>query len=369
MKKDAHELILDFIRSRPPLKQVSASTGPPAGMTVLVGPTGAIPTLGMPSPGHGHHLRSHLCIPQASERRLRPLPQKQRTLHEKILEEIRQERKLRPVEQKGTGVPSPLCHAARVPIPTALSPSLRRIQLPALHPARLRRPPELQLLPRAVPVPSQRRACAPAATRPAQGAHPGRDGGDEPLRGKGEPAEVGKHGGCPGALRDTVPMASQEEDSPATEVPLKRDRSFSEQDLAQLQSQLGGEQAAPRDPEPLQPEPRPRSGTTRGLHVPVPRGSVLCLSAVVAPGNMSLPWPPCPSLQVLSPPAATHCQMAQHCPGLPSAPWRRGQRMDPVLPPPAAPSTSGWWVLGTPAGNTGAGDTRRACPWVHGRLA
>ncbi|KFV70347.1 Protein spire 2, partial [Dryobates pubescens] len=58
VKKDAHELILDFIRSRPPLKQ-------------------------------------------ASERRLRPLPQKQRTLHEKILEEIRQERKLRPVEKVG----------------------------------------------------------------------------------------------------------------------------------------------------------------------------------------------------------------------------------------------------------------------------
>ncbi|XP_007468516.1 PREDICTED: protein spire homolog 2 [Lipotes vexillifer] len=54
VKRGAHELILDFIRSRPPLKQVS-------------------------------------------ERRLRPLPQKQRTLHEKILEEIKQERRLRPV--------------------------------------------------------------------------------------------------------------------------------------------------------------------------------------------------------------------------------------------------------------------------------
>lgn len=29
VKKDAHELILDFIRSRPPLKQVNASTGTP----------------------------------------------------------------------------------------------------------------------------------------------------------------------------------------------------------------------------------------------------------------------------------------------------------------------------------------------------
>ncbi|XP_050021071.1 protein spire homolog 2 isoform X2 [Alexandromys fortis] len=60
VKKDAHELILDFIRSRPPLKQVS-------------------------------------------ERRLRPVPQKQRTLHEKILEEIKQERRLRPVGAQHLG--------------------------------------------------------------------------------------------------------------------------------------------------------------------------------------------------------------------------------------------------------------------------
>uniref|UniRef100_A0A670YV60 Spire type actin nucleation factor 2 n=1 Tax=Pseudonaja textilis TaxID=8673 RepID=A0A670YV60_PSETE len=66
VKKDAHELILDFIRSRPPLRQVSP------------------------------------------ERRLRPPPQQLRSLHEKILEEIKQERKLRPVElqhqdQRGFG--------------------------------------------------------------------------------------------------------------------------------------------------------------------------------------------------------------------------------------------------------------------------
>ncbi|XP_030437946.1 protein spire homolog 2 isoform X2 [Gopherus evgoodei] len=60
VKKDAHERILDFIRSRPPLKQ-------------------------------------------ASERRLRPMPPKQRTLHEKILEEIKQERKLRPVKMRHQG--------------------------------------------------------------------------------------------------------------------------------------------------------------------------------------------------------------------------------------------------------------------------
>uniref|UniRef100_A0A8C6XQG7 Spire type actin nucleation factor 2 n=1 Tax=Naja naja TaxID=35670 RepID=A0A8C6XQG7_NAJNA len=66
VKKDAHELILDFIRSRPPLRQVSP------------------------------------------ERRLRPPPQQLRSLHEKILEEIKQERKLRPVklqhqDQRGFG--------------------------------------------------------------------------------------------------------------------------------------------------------------------------------------------------------------------------------------------------------------------------
>ncbi|KFV99093.1 Protein spire 2, partial [Eurypyga helias] len=47
------------------------------------------------------------------------------------------------------------------------------------------------------------------------------------------------------------------------EVPLKRDRSFSEQDLAQLQSQ-----AVLQEPEPLQPEPRPRSEVPHGFLTP-----------------------------------------------------------------------------------------------------
>ncbi|KAI1890065.1 hypothetical protein AGOR_G00169380 [Albula goreensis] len=55
VKRDAHELILDFIRSRPPLKPVS-------------------------------------------ERSLRPPLQEHQSLHERILAEIKQERKLRPVE-------------------------------------------------------------------------------------------------------------------------------------------------------------------------------------------------------------------------------------------------------------------------------
>lgn len=94
-----------------------------------------------------------------------------------------------------------------------------------------------------------------------------------------------------------MPMALQEEDSPGTEVPLKRDRSFSEQDLAQLQSQLGGSQAAPQDPEPLQPEPRPRSGTCRRSLAPchpgppIPRVAVPCPAAGVAQGSVALPLP------------------------------------------------------------------------------
>ncbi|NP_789802.1 protein spire homolog 1 isoform 2 [Mus musculus] len=54
LKKSAHEVILDFIRSRPPLNPVSA-------------------------------------------RKLKPTPPRPRSLHERILEEIKAERKLRPV--------------------------------------------------------------------------------------------------------------------------------------------------------------------------------------------------------------------------------------------------------------------------------
>ncbi|XP_041725248.1 protein spire homolog 1 isoform X2 [Coregonus clupeaformis] len=54
LKKSAHEIILDFIRSRPPLNPVSA-------------------------------------------RKLKPLPARPRSLHERLLEGIKQERKLRPV--------------------------------------------------------------------------------------------------------------------------------------------------------------------------------------------------------------------------------------------------------------------------------
>ncbi|NXT06479.1 SPIR2 protein, partial [Prunella fulvescens] len=181
VKKDAHELILDFIRSRPPLKQ-------------------------------------------ASERRLRPLPQKQRTLHEKILEEIRQERKLRPVEQKArlsTGYSSLPCipHACAGRLSSSSCLELSRCPASAVPP----RPRPRVLL--KAPTLAEMEEMNLSEAR--------------------ESLQRWGHTGGAGA-------------------PLKRDRSFSEHDLAQLQSQLGGDQAVPRDPEPLQPEPRPRSGTARG---------------------------------------------------------------------------------------------------------
>ncbi|XP_024619691.1 protein spire homolog 1 isoform X4 [Neophocaena asiaeorientalis asiaeorientalis] len=59
LKKSAHEIILDFIRSRPPLNPASA-------------------------------------------RKLKPTPPRPRSLHERILEEIKAERKLRPVSPEET---------------------------------------------------------------------------------------------------------------------------------------------------------------------------------------------------------------------------------------------------------------------------
>uniref|UniRef100_A0A674JMQ5 KIND domain-containing protein n=1 Tax=Terrapene triunguis TaxID=2587831 RepID=A0A674JMQ5_9SAUR len=142
VKKDAHECILDFIRSRPPLKQ-------------------------------------------ASERRLRPMPQKQRTLHEKILEEIKQERKLRPVETRRQGFGSLPC------ILNACSSDVKSTSCINLS--------------------------VPDSSTPAQR-----------LR--------------PRVLLKAPTLAEMEEMnisevSPGLGLPLKRDRSFSEQDLAQFQSE------------------------------------------------------------------------------------------------------------------------------------
>ncbi|NXO54449.1 SPIR2 protein, partial [Aramus guarauna] len=205
VKKDAHELILDFIRSRPPLKQ-------------------------------------------ASERRLRPLPQKQRTLHEKILEEIRQERKLRPVEMPYRGQKG---YSSLPCIPHACSGRLASSScLQLSRPAASAAP--------ACPRPRVLLKAPTLAEMEEMNVSEGSEGTRE----------------VPGVTRS--PVTLQEEDSPGTEVPLKRDRSFSEQDLAQLQTQLGGSQAVPPEPDPLQPEPRPRSAwLCRATASPsLPAGSV-----------------------------------------------------------------------------------------------
>ncbi|NXX37649.1 SPIR2 protein, partial [Nicator chloris] len=206
VKKDAHELILDFIRSRPPLKQ-------------------------------------------ASERRLRPLPQKQRTLHEKILEEIRQERKLRPVEQKAcpsAGYSSLPCipHACAGHLTSSSCLELSRCPASAM------------------PVRPRPRVLLKAPTL----------------------AEMEEMN-----LSEARENLQRWGDTGGARVPLKRDRSFSEQDLAQLQSQLGGDQAAPQDAEPLQPEPRPRSGTARGPHCAMPFSSGGMGKRVLVTASLSLP--------------------------------------------------------------------------------
>ncbi|XP_060144669.1 protein spire homolog 2 isoform X4 [Globicephala melas] len=167
VKKDAHELILDFIRSRPPLKQVS-------------------------------------------ERRLRPLPQKQRTLHEKILEEIKQERRLRPVEdrhwdgrgERGFGSLPCILNACSGDVK---STSCINLSITDAGSSAQRQRPRVLL--------------------------------KAPTLAEMEEMNI-----------------SEEEESPCGEVTLRRDRSFSEHDLAQLRSEVtsglqppgGLERARPR---------------------------------------------------------------------------------------------------------------------------
>uniref|UniRef100_A0A8D1KSQ5 Spire type actin nucleation factor 2 n=1 Tax=Sus scrofa TaxID=9823 RepID=A0A8D1KSQ5_PIG len=171
VKKDAHELILDFIRSRPPLKQVS-------------------------------------------ERRLRPLPQKQRTLHEKILEEIKQEHRLRPVEGRhrdGRGFGSLPC------ILNACSGDVKST------------------------------SCINLSVT---------DAGSSAQRPR--PRVLLK---APTLAEMEEMTTSEEEESPCGEVTLKRDRSFSEHDLVQLRGEVtSGLQPATQHPAGLELS-RPRAGS------------------------------------------------------------------------------------------------------------
>ncbi|XP_055088876.1 protein spire homolog 2 isoform X2 [Symphalangus syndactylus] len=194
VKKDAHELILDFIRSRPPLKQVS-------------------------------------------ERRLRPLPPKQRSLHEKILEEIKQERRLRPVRGEGW--------AARGfgSLPCILN------------------------------------ACSGDAKSTSCINLSVTDAGGSAQRPR--PRVLLK---APTLAEMEEMNTSEEEESPCGEVTLKRDRSFSEHDLAQLRSEVAsGMQSATQPPGGMEP-PRPRAGSAHAWR-PGSRDQGTCPASVSDPSH------------------------------------------------------------------------------------
>ncbi|XP_023493341.1 protein spire homolog 2 isoform X2 [Equus caballus] len=199
VKKDAHELILDFIRSRPPLKQVS-------------------------------------------ERRLRPLPQKQRTLHEKILEEIKQERRLRPVGGEcwgGRGFGSLPC------ILNACSGDIKStscINLSVMD-------------------------AGSSAQRP-------------------RPRVLLK---APTLAEMEEMNTSEEEESPCGEVTLKRDRSFSEHDLVQLRSEVAsGLQPATQPPGGLEPS-RPRAGSVHAWRPSTQEQGSFPVSVQSQPDSSPLP--------------------------------------------------------------------------------
>ncbi|KAM9756000.1 protein spire homolog 2 isoform 2-T2 [Dama dama] len=239
VKKDAHELILDFIRSRPPLKQVPAPWG-----IRKVG-SGTLPARACRA---FRELAPNLVLPhplQVSERRLRPLPQKQRTLHEKILEEIKQERRLRPVEgrrwdgrgERGFGSLPCILNACSgdVKSTSCINLSITDVGSSAQRP----RPRVLLKAP---------------------------------------------------TLAEMEEMnTSEEEESPCGEGTLKRDRSFSEHDLAQLRSEVtSGLQPAPQPPGGLE-LPRPRAGSMQSWRPsPLEPGS-LPVSVQSQPDPSSLP--------------------------------------------------------------------------------
>ncbi|XP_007937369.1 protein spire homolog 2 [Orycteropus afer afer] len=201
VKKDAHEIILDFIRSRPPLKQVS-------------------------------------------ERRLRPLPQKQRTLHEKILEEIKQERKLRPVGSS---------------------------------PWDTRRFGSLPCILNACSGDVKSTSCINLSVSDAGSStqHP-------------RPRVLLK---APTLAEMEEMTTSEEEESPCGETTLKRDRSFSEQDLAQLRSEMASGLPASETSSGTKPSARPRAGSMHTWRPSAPdRGSFpVSVQARPAPAPATAP--------------------------------------------------------------------------------
>ncbi|XP_078400572.1 protein spire homolog 2 isoform X1 [Cetorhinus maximus] len=159
VKKSAHELILDFIRSRPPLKPVS-------------------------------------------ERNLRPKPQKPRSLHERILEEIKSKRKLRPVQTAGRNKDNEVTFGSLPCLVHACADELKST------------------------------SCIDLSNPESMGSTQ-----------RPRPRVLLK---APTLAEMDEMNISEEEESPSGEmrrvtsspVPLKRDRSFSEHDLIQLQTEL-----------------------------------------------------------------------------------------------------------------------------------
>ncbi|XP_054390351.1 protein spire homolog 2 isoform X2 [Pongo abelii] len=172
-----------------------------------------------------------------SERRLRPLPPKQRSLHEKILEEIKQERRLRPVRGEGW--------AARGfgSLPCILN------------------------------------ACSGDAKSTSCINLSVTDAGGSAQRPR--PRVLLK---APTLAEMEEMNTSEEEESPCGEVTLKRDRSFSEHDLAQLRSEVAsGLQSATQPPGGTEP-PRPRAGSAHAWR-PSPRDQGTCPASVSDPSH------------------------------------------------------------------------------------
>ncbi|MEJ1284256.1 spire type actin nucleation factor 2 [Cricetulus griseus] len=228
VKKDAHELILDFIRSRPPLKQV------PAVHFLLWILWGLL--LSVTNLGEWAHVTTCLpfllsvsCRRQVSERRLRPVPQKQRTLHEKILEEIKQERRLRPVGVQHLGARG---FGSLPCILNACSGDIKST------------------------------SCINLSVTDAG------SGSQRP-----RPRVLLK---APTLAEMEEMNTSEEEESPCGEVTLKRDRSFSEHDLAQLRSDMvsSGLQSVTQPPGGMEP-PRARAGSMHSWR-PSTQDQVFC---------------------------------------------------------------------------------------------
>uniref|UniRef100_A0A8C4KUH1 Spire type actin nucleation factor 2 n=1 Tax=Equus asinus asinus TaxID=83772 RepID=A0A8C4KUH1_EQUAS len=224
------EMLMQDIRARNyKLRKVMVSWGGPARTAACEG-------------GRCDFIRSRPPLKQVSERRLRPLPQKQRTLHEKILEEIKQERRLRPVGGErwgGRGFGSLPC------ILNACSGDIKST------------------------------SCINLSVT---------DAGSSAQRPR--PRVLLK---APTLAEMEEMNTSEEEESPCGEVTLKRDRSFSEHDLVQLRSEVAsGLQPATQPPGGLEPS-RPRAGSVHAWRPSTQEQGSFPVSVQSQPDSSPLP--------------------------------------------------------------------------------